>query len=40
MPNFICTTTRGTRHDESDQPPAKCAIREDDRQYVKATGQQ
>jgi hypothetical protein len=39
MSNFICTTC-GTQYAESDQPPDACAICEDDRQYVKATGQQ
>src|SRR5579862_8814719 len=39
MPNFICTTC-GTQHAESDQPPAFCAICQDERQYVKKTGQQ
>jgi hypothetical protein len=39
MPSFICTTC-GTQHAESDQPPAACAICQDDRQYVKVTGQQ
>jgi len=39
MPNFICATC-GTQHNKSDQPPGKCFICEDDRQYVKATGQQ
>src|SRR5215207_8227188 len=39
MPNFICTTC-GTQYAESEQPPAACAVCEDDRQYVKATGQQ
>ena len=39
MSNFICTTC-GTQHFESEQPPTVCAICEDDRQYVKATGQQ
>ena len=39
MPSFICTTC-GTQHAESDQPPAACAICQDERQYVKATGQQ
>jgi glyoxylase-like metal-dependent hydrolase (beta-lactamase superfamily II) len=38
MPNFICTTC-GTQHGESDQPPAACAICQDERQFVKATGQ-
>jgi hypothetical protein len=39
MPCFICTTC-GTQHAESDEPPAACAICQDERQYVKATGQQ
>jgi hypothetical protein len=39
MPNFICTTC-GTQHAESEQPPNACAICQDDRQYVKKTGQQ
>jgi hypothetical protein len=39
MPNFICTTC-GTQHAGGDRPPAACAVCEDDRQYVKATGQQ
>jgi hypothetical protein len=39
MPNFICTTC-GTQFAESDDPPTACAICQDDRQYVKATGQQ
>jgi hypothetical protein len=39
MPNFICTTC-GTQHAEGDQPPAACAICQDERQYVKVTGQQ
>ncbi len=39
MPNFICTTC-GTQYAECDQPPAACAICQDERQYVKATGQQ
>jgi glyoxylase-like metal-dependent hydrolase (beta-lactamase superfamily II) len=39
MPNFICTTC-GTQYAESDQPPSACAICQDERQYVKATGQQ
>jgi glyoxylase-like metal-dependent hydrolase (beta-lactamase superfamily II) len=39
MPNFICTTC-GTQHAETDQPPGNCAICLDERQYVKATGQQ
>jgi glyoxylase-like metal-dependent hydrolase (beta-lactamase superfamily II) len=39
MPNFICTTC-GTQDAESDRPPAACVICQDERQYVKATGQQ
>jgi len=39
MPYFICTTC-GTQFAESQSPPASCAICEDERQYVKATGQQ
>src|SRR5437870_10007114 len=39
MPNFICTTC-GTQFAESDQPPVACDICQDERQYVKATGQQ
>jgi len=39
MPNFICTTC-GTQHAESEQPPASCAVCEDERQYLKVTGQQ
>src|SRR4051794_9192224 len=39
MPNFICTTC-GTQQAESEQPPTVCVICADDRQYVKATGQQ
>jgi len=39
MPHFICTTC-GAQHAEGDQPPAACAICQDERQYVKATGQQ
>jgi hypothetical protein len=39
MPNFICTTC-GTQYAESDQPPASCTICQDERQYVKKTGQQ
>src|ERR1700730_9355270 len=38
MPNFICTTC-GTQYAESYPPPAACAICQDERQYVKATGQ-
>src|SRR2546423_1211533 len=39
MANFICATC-GTQYAESDQPPELCAICQDERQYVKATGQQ
>jgi hypothetical protein len=39
MPNFICTTY-GTQHPDSDQPLAACPICQDERQYVKITGQQ
>jgi hypothetical protein len=39
MPNFICTTC-GTQYAESDQPPVVCAVCQDDRQYLKVTGQQ
>ncbi len=38
MPNYTCTTC-GTQYAESDQPPAVCAVCQDERQYVKATGQ-
>jgi hypothetical protein len=39
MPCFICTTC-GTQYAASDAAPAACAICEEPRQYVKATGQQ
>lgn len=39
MPNFICTTC-GTQYYETEQTPPKCVVCEDDRQYVKVTGQQ
>jgi hypothetical protein len=39
MPTFICTTC-GTQYADSDQPPAACTICQDERQYVKTTGQQ
>jgi glyoxylase-like metal-dependent hydrolase (beta-lactamase superfamily II) len=39
MMSFICTTC-GTQHSEADEPPAICAVCQDERQYVKATGQQ
>src|SRR5262249_18585925 len=38
MPNFICTTC-GTQYAETDQPPAGCPICQDERQYIKVTGQ-
>jgi glyoxylase-like metal-dependent hydrolase (beta-lactamase superfamily II) len=38
MPNFICTTC-GTQYAETDQPPTDCPICQDERQYVKVTGQ-
>ncbi|MGV3485888.1 MAG: MBL fold metallo-hydrolase [Planctomycetaceae bacterium] len=37
--NFICTTC-GTQYADSEQPPVVCAICDDDRQYLKITGQQ
>jgi glyoxylase-like metal-dependent hydrolase (beta-lactamase superfamily II) len=39
MPNFICTTC-GTQYADGGQPPPACSICEDERQYVRATGQQ
>ena len=39
MAPFICTTC-GTQYAESDEPPAACSICQDERQYVKKTGQQ
>jgi glyoxylase-like metal-dependent hydrolase (beta-lactamase superfamily II) len=39
MPNFICTTC-GTQYAESDQSLPACAVCQDERQYVKKTGQQ
>lgn len=39
MPFFICTTC-GTQYAERDQTPAACCICEEERQYVKKTGQQ
>ena len=39
MPNFLCITC-GTQYAESDHPPVACAICQDERQYVKKTGQQ
>ena len=37
MPKCIYTTC-GTQYAEGDQPPAACAISQDERQYVKKTG--
>ncbi len=39
MPHFICTTC-GTQYADAEQPPTICTICQDERQYVKATGQQ
>src|SRR5437588_11595647 len=39
MPNFICTTC-GTQYAETQDPPFACTICQDNRQYVKPTGQQ
>ncbi len=39
MPNFICTTC-GIQYAECDQPPSSCIVCDDERQYVKKTGQQ
>jgi glyoxylase-like metal-dependent hydrolase (beta-lactamase superfamily II) len=39
MPSFICTTC-GTQHAESEQSPPACTVCQDERQYVKKTGQQ
>jgi len=39
MPFFICTTC-GTQYVERDQTPVACCICEEERQYVKKTGQQ
>jgi hypothetical protein len=38
MPNFLCITC-GTQYAESDHPPVACAICQDERQYIKVTGQ-
>jgi len=38
MPAFICTTC-GTQYPDSDQPPAGCAICQEERQYVNLLGQ-
>jgi glyoxylase-like metal-dependent hydrolase (beta-lactamase superfamily II) len=39
MPNFICMTC-GVQYAESETPPAHCLICEDDRQYLKPSGQE
>ncbi len=39
MTPFICTTC-GTQHAESAEPPASCAICQDERQYIGLHGQQ
>ena len=39
MPNYICTTC-GAQHAEGEQPPLVCAVCQNDRQYLKVTGQQ
>jgi hypothetical protein len=39
MPCYICTTC-GSQHGESEQPPDRCAICDDERQYVGLAGQQ
>lgn len=38
MPHFMCRTC-GTEHDDTPQPPARCRICSDDRQYVGWQGQ-
>jgi hypothetical protein len=38
MPHFICTTC-GTQHAETPAPPVRCAICEDERQYIGWGGQ-
>jgi glyoxylase-like metal-dependent hydrolase (beta-lactamase superfamily II) len=38
MPNYICVTC-GNQHAESSQPPPRCPICEDERQYVNPEGQ-
>lgn len=39
MPNYICITC-GTQYPTTDSPPTRCPICEDERQYVRAGGQQ
>jgi hypothetical protein len=38
MPNYICQTC-GTQYAESSQPPERCPVCEDERQYVGLVGQ-
>jgi glyoxylase-like metal-dependent hydrolase (beta-lactamase superfamily II) len=38
MPHFLCTTC-GTQYADSDGPPTVCTLCQDERQYLKATGQ-
>ena len=40
MAEHVICTTCGTQYSASDQPPAGCAICEDDRQYVNPNGQE
>src|ERR1700749_799703 len=39
MTNFICSTC-GTQYAESTEPPSRCGICDEPRQYIKITGQQ
>lgn len=39
MPHYICVTC-GTQHTESNEPPPRCPICEDERQYIGHAGQQ
>jgi glyoxylase-like metal-dependent hydrolase (beta-lactamase superfamily II) len=39
MPTYLCVTC-GVQYPENDSPPERCPICEDDRQYVRATGQE
>jgi len=39
MPNFICVQC-GTQHEQSPEPPLSCAICDDERQYVRWSGQE
>src|SRR5437763_5138062 len=38
MPHYICTTC-GTQYAEGDRPPDDCTLCQEERQYVKPTGQ-